>query len=322
MGLMGKALGTAAKAAAKRSGKGKVLAAGAVVALAGSAIAAGASALNARMHDVHRIRTAHGTATVKTVRTADGTPVRVLQQGGVYQSATYLDERRFEPVFAYYRAFDAMFEAETAFAQVAGHGIRTVLMLGGGGFSYPKHLLTSKTDVQMDVVELDPAIIAAARQWFFVDELERSLAEDESARGNSLRVIAGEGRAFLQAPSAPDAPTCYDAIVNDAFAGAAPVRALATLEAARAIKARLSMGGLYLANVVSRSEGTDLSFLRDEVATLSQAFAHVQVIPCSDSTFGGEDNYLVIASDGAYAFADAVPFDDDFLGEVLTDAVR
>ena len=318
MGLWG-TMAKAGRAAVKSGGKGKLLAAGAVAAVAGSALIAGATAVNERIRDVHRIRTAHGSAVIKTVRTAAGTHVRVLQQGGVYQSATYLDERRFEPVFAYYRAFDAMFEAETSFAQVSGHGIRTVLMLGGGGFSYPKHLLTSKADIQMDVVEVDSAIIDAARRWFFVDELEQRLSDDERANGNSLRAIASEGRAFLQAPSAPDAPSCYDAIINDAFAGAAPARALATLEAARVVKARLNMGGLYLANVVSRSEGADLSFLRDEVATLLQVFAHAHVIPCSDATFGGEDNYLVVATDGAYEFAEAVPFDVDFLGEVLVD---
>ena len=41
--------------------------------------------------------------------------------------------------------------------------------------------------------------------------------------------------------------------------------------------------------------------------------------PCGDTEFGGEENYLLIASDGDYAFADAVPFDTDFLGTVLHD---
>ena len=41
--------------------------------------------------------------------------------------------------------------------------------------------------------------------------------------------------------------------------------------------------------------------------------------PCGDAKFGGEENYLLIASDGDYAFAEAVPFDADFLGTVLHD---
>lgn len=318
MGLWNKAAGLGG-AIGKKGGRRAAIVAGAIAAVAGSVLAAGAAAANARLRDMHRVRTAGGTALVKTVRTpADGL-VRVLQQGGVYQSATYLDERRFEPVFAYYRAFDAAFEAEPEFSRVAGHGIRTVLMLGGGGFSYPKHLLTSKSDIQMDTVEIDPAVVDLARRWFFLDELERLLASDDTSNGNSLRVVEAEGRAFLQAPSAPDAPSCYDVIVNDAFSGADPVRSLTTLEAARAVKARLGMGGMYLVNVVSHAAGADLTFLRDEVATLLQAFAHVHVVPCSDDVFGGEDNYLLIATDGSYEFAEAVPFDADFLGEVLVD---
>ena len=45
------------------------------------------------------VRTHAGRVRVKTVRGAHGERVRVLQQGGVYQSATYLGKRRFEPVF-------------------------------------------------------------------------------------------------------------------------------------------------------------------------------------------------------------------------------
>ena len=43
-----------------------------------------------------------------------------------------------EPVFAYYRAFDDVFEAEDAMRDAYGHGVERMLMLGGGGFAYPK----------------------------------------------------------------------------------------------------------------------------------------------------------------------------------------
>ena len=87
----------------------------------------------------------------------------------------------------------------------------------------------------------------------------------------------------------------------------------------RAARACLTPGGIYITNVVSRGEGTDVSFLRDVVATLSAVFAHVWVLPVTEELFAGEDNYLVIASDAAYAWLDAVPFDQEFLGEVLGD---
>ena len=248
------------------------------------------------------LRTRSGLALVRTLRAADGERIRVLSQDGVFQSATYLGERSFEPVFSYIRAFDRMFEA--------GPPVGRVLMLGGGGFSYPKHLLVSREGVSIDVVEIDPAVVSAARRWFFVDEL---LATPGLAA--RLGTFCEDARAYLERR-----PVGYDAIVNDTFSGREPVRALATVEAAQAARACLAPGGLYLANVVSRSGGADVSFLRDQVATLLQAFAHVHVLLASDDDLGGEDNYLVVATDGDWEFPDAVPYDDSFLGKVLRDA--
>lgn len=271
--------------------------------------------------DPHLVRTKRGMAHVYTRPTEDGEPVRVLRQGGVFQSATYLGERRFEPVFAYHRAFDAMFEE--------GHDVRRVLALGGGGFAWPKHALVEHPGLQVDVVEIDPAIVRAARRWFFVDKLaaqvgavegscvagavqDTAVSSGEPAR---LGIIVTDARAYLERADAPR----YDAIVNDTFSGREPVRQLATVEAARACKDHLVPGGLYLANVVSQQDGADLAFLCDTVATLSQVFANVQIVPALDEGLAGEDNYLVVATDGALSLAEAIPYDDDFLGSVMHD---
>ncbi len=296
------------------------------------------------LRDLHRVALADGQAQVFCVRNAAGAEVRVLQKGGVWQSATYVDDRRFEPVFAYYRAFDHMFEA----ARTGGVAVRRVLMLGGGGFAYPKHALTARPDLRMDVVEIDPAIVQAARDYFFLDELEERLAEEAAAAGEStsrLRVITCDGRACLEAcaqaqgagsaagalgagpaensagqgAAAPDGATRYDAIINDTFSGREPVRALATVEAARAAHACLVPGGLYLANVVSRAGGADVEFLRSVVATLAQVFARVHVLTAFDDE-AGEDNYLVIATDDERAtFSEAIAFGPEFLGAPLFD---
>lgn len=258
--------------------------------------------------DVHAVQTAQGRAFVYT-RRVGGASVRVLRQGGVYQSATYVDLRRFEPVFAYHRAFDVLFDAEAPLEAACGYGVRRVLALGGGGYAWPKHALTEHANLSMDVVEIDPAVERIARRWFFVDELQALV-------GDRLRLVVADGRDFLA-----DAPGTYDAIVNDTFVGAAPAHQLATVEAAQLVHACLAPGGLYLSNVVSADEGSDVSFLRDEVATLRKVFAHVYVLPASDDELGGEDNYLVVATDGETTFEGVISYDDDFLGNVLHDDV-
>lgn len=274
------------------------------------AVAVGAAAIFVGSQCLQLVRTKSGMARVKKVRDAAGNQVRVLQQGGVYQSATYLDERRFEPVFAYYRAFDHMFDAEVPKRAETGTGIDRVLMMGGGGYAYPKYALSTYPTLNMDVVEIDPSITRLARRWFFLDELERIAA-------GRLRLITADARAFVSQSLAEGVR--YDAIVNDCFAGHEPVRALATVEALCQVKVCLNPGGLYLANVVTSAGGENVDFLRDAAATAAAVFSHVHVIPCEDTSFGAEDNYLLIATDGDYAFHDELPLDEVFYGEVMRD---
>lgn len=285
------------------------------VAAAAAGVAIGAAALGAAAIAVHNVvlqvaRTRAGLARVKTVRDESAAEVRVLVQGGVYQSATYVGERWATPVFSYYRAFDDVFEAEDAMRAAFGHGIDRILMLGGGGFSYPKLALMEHGTLEMDVVEYDAEITRLARRWFYLDELERRA-------GARLRVITAEARSYLGVTSVGHRR--YDAVASDCFGGAEPVRELATVEALRLVKKSLNPGGIYAANIVSRDHGVDVSFLRDCSATALAVFDHAWVVPCADEEFGGEENYLLLASDGDYAFAEAVPFDGDFLGEELHD---
>lgn len=250
----------------------------------------------------HVVRCSSGLALVYTTRDSSGARVRVLRTGGVYQSATYLGERRMEPVFEYYRAFARLFEARPTAARV--------LAIGGGGFAFPKLVAAEHPGVRTDVVEIDPAVIRIARRWFFLDEAV-VLAR---AGGGDLRVFCEDGRAFLGRCEG-----AYDAVVIDAFVGAEPVRELATREAMRAARGALAPGGVLLANVVSREGGSDVSFLRSVVATALTTFCCVEVVPATDDEHAEEDNYLVIASDGPIGLSGTIPYDADFLGEVLLD---
>ena len=271
------------------------------LALAG-ATAAGVLARRVWTLNPHVVRVSGGVALVYTVRRGAGEPVRVLRTGGVYQSSTYLGSRRMEPVFAYYRALARLFELRPA--------ARRVLAIGGGGFAFPKLVASEHPGVRTDVVEIDPAVVRAARRWFFLDEAV-ALAR---AGGGDLSVFCDDGRAFLERGCGP-----YDAVVLDAFVGAEPVSSLATVGALRAARRALVPGGVLLANVVSREGGSDVEFLRSFVATARLAFANVVVAPASDEERSAEDNYLVVASNGDVELADAIAYDEDFLGAVLLD---
>lgn len=265
----------------------------------GIAAAAGQWLWRARPHVE---RTMGGLALVYTTRDDSGTPVRLLRTGGVYQSATYLGPRRMEPVFAYYRSFGRLFELRP--------NARRVLAIGGGGFAFPKLVVAEHPGVRTDVVEIDPAVVRIARRWFYLDEaISRA-----HASGGELSVICDDGRTFLEGPVGP-----YDAVVLDAFVGAEPVHALATVEALRLVRRALAPDGVCLMNVVSRDGGADVGFLRAEVATALAVFPNVRVALAVDDVHAAEDNYLLAASAGPLELPDAIPFDTSFPTSVLLD---
>lgn len=276
-----------------------------IPAFAGFALALGtiAAAAHAHVKDVHLVRTASGTARIHTVEDDGGSPIRVLEQHGAYESATYLDERRYTPVFAYQRAFDHVFDVDLPGDQL--------LMIGGGGYAWPKHVLSTMPEYFLDTVEFDQSITNIAKRWFFLDQLFEDYPEAAERAG----LITADGRHFLETTH-----KCYAAIVNDTFSGKEPVLSLASQEAMFLVKKRLLPGGVYATNVVSECEGEDISFLRSVATTAQSVFTYVDIIPCDDADFGLEDNYLVVASDIQYSFSDSLPFDDDFLSDVLHDA--
>lgn len=290
--------------------------------------------------------TRFGEATVYPMTAEDGSLVLMLGVGGVLQSATYLDERWNRCPFAYLRAFDHLFEAAvpvaapvaastaapaatpaaspTAPAAAHALSIRRVLMIGGAGFAYPKQLLCEHPGVQLDVVEIDPAMVELAREHFFLDRLEERLAVE--GRSDDLRIFVEDGETFLRdgegsavvAPGAePGRGGCarrgfarYDVIINDAFVGRDPAAFFASDEGIAAARKRLTPGGLLMANCVVEFTGDAMYQLFAQVERLRDHFAQVYVIDASDEQFGGADNYLVIATDNEYPFTNIIPYGD------------
>ena len=281
---------------------------------------AGVSALLAygvRKADPRFYRTKFGPAVVCTMTGPDGRAVRLLLVGRSVQSATYMDEEyRAEPVFDYYLAFDLMFDAKS--------DIERVLMVGGGGYAYPKHIIATRPEVHMDVVEIDPAITRIALSDFYLAEylsdfpfggtydLGRICADGCDYLADLSRVVqeelGGEGCDTEFARQArrrygASFGQRYDAMVFDVFAGKKPVASLASPVAIRNAHTCLNPGGVLIANVVSTLEGPKSAFLHQYVEALEGEFAHVHVIPLSPDSTDAPDNVILLATDATWEFA-------------------
>ena len=220
-----------------------------------------------------------GTAEVFDMQTPEGDPVRALYVDGGFHSLCYTDSRRFEPAFEYCKAFDTIFHINP--------DAKRILVLGGGAFSWPKHVLATCPDVQLDVVEIDPVIVDIARKHFFLDEATERFGADR------LNVTVDDGRRFL----ANAEPGTYDAIVNDTFAGTAMETPLLAPDALLLAKRALAPVGLYLLNAVAEDDlgFQDHAALHEVYETLAQQFSFVRESVIEALEFSGAVNHVFFA---------------------------
>ena len=230
-----------------------------------------------------RQKTMFGTAEVYEITWHDNKPLRVLDVEGTYQSATYLDDRWCEVPFPYLALYDKLFE------QVPD--ARDILMLGGGGFAYPKHLIAHHPATRVDVVEIDPAIIGLAKQHFLLDRLEEVFHAQQEGR---LTIVQMDALDYLE--ECRRRGVRYDAILGDCFAAGSFADKLVSLRGAALAQDCLTREGVYLVNIVTALEGTNSAPLKSAVDSLCSAFAHVWAIPCDRYAATEQDNVLVAAS--------------------------
>lgn len=248
---------------------------------AAAAIAAAALGLKSRRDTYLSFPTRFGRARIYQVLDDGGEPVRLLEVGGIVQSGTYLDERYTEPVFEYLKAYDLMFQAHRP--------LRRVCILGCGGYDYPEHLVASHPELSIDAVEVDSAITALARRYFFLDRLLAEYRPEEEGR---LALIEADALDFLR-----EAPARYDAIVNDTFDGGTPPAHLAGIGFLEAVRSRLNPEGLYLTNIVAPLLGPGSGFLYRQIALMGTVFAYTYIFPCDRSSLEEPDNIIAVATD-------------------------
>lgn len=224
--------------------------------------------------------TMFGKTRIYQVEDDEDASVRLLEVGGIVQSGTYVDDERcYDLVFEYLKRYDLMFED--------ARDIRRVCVLGCGGYDYPEYLIAHYPDVIVDAVEIDPAITALARRFFFLDRLVEEFDTEQTGRLNLVNADALE-HLLATGPA-------YDAIVNDTFDAGTPPAHLTTRAFVQAVHERLAPGGLYLTNIVSALEGPGSAFLHEQVALLESVFDSVRVVPCDPETLTDADNVIVIA---------------------------
>jgi spermidine synthase len=128
---------------------------------------------------------------------------------------------------------------------------RSVLQVGLGTASLTKFLHRHRPAAKLTVVEIEPAVVATAQQYFKLP------AEDER-----LQVIVGDGADFVAASQKR-----YDLILVDGFDADARTGMLDSLPFYLNCKARLTPSGLMVTNLLTLRRN-----VRDSLERISEAF--------------------------------------------------
>lgn len=216
------------------------------------------------------------------------------------QSAMYVEEPT-RLALPYSRFYDL--------ASCCKPDLKSMLIIGGGGYSYPKHALAKYPNLKIDVMEIDPKVTELAREFF-------ALGQDPR-----LTVIHGDARSALNKSDKK-----YDAILIDAFNShySIPFH-LTTQETALLLHDRLADDGVVILNILASLEGRTGRFLRAEYATYKSVFRQVRLYPVNS----GEDgdiwqNIMLVAQKTDMRMEESTqdPELRELLGRLYTGTVR
>lgn len=220
----------------------------------------------------------------------DGPAVRTLRLDTLRHATVDLEDPTWLG-FPYTRAFGDVIDA----LATPGAAIEA-LHLGGGGFTMPRYIDATRPGSRNLVLELDPEVLATARE-----ELGLVTGEDLVVRTGDARI------GITQAPT-----DGFDLVVGDAFGGLAVPWHLATREMVDEVARTLRPGGIYILNVI---DYPPLRFARAELATLRDVFGHVAVLgPATLATGRSGGNVILVASDEPLP-VDAILAADEARGE-------
>lgn len=150
------------------------------------------------------------------------------------------------------------------------------LHVGGGGFTMPRWLASTRPGSTSTVLEIDGGLVSLARDRLALDSIP-----DVDVRVGDARLLVGRVGA------------AHDVVVGDAFSGLTVPWHLTTAEFARQLRAALAAGGVYVMNVV---DYPPLRFARAEAATLAKVFAHVALVVPPDVAAGSQGGNLILAA--------------------------
>jgi len=161
-----------------------------------------------------------------------------------------------------------------------------VMVIGGGGYVYPRYVEKVWPGSTVEVVEIDPAVTKAAIEAFGLDPDTSIKTIQMDARNYIDELVARNQTGQGKRP--------YDLIYEDAINDYSVPFQLTTIEFNEKIAKLLADDGVYMVNLIDVFD--DGFFLAAIISTLEQTFPHVSVITEAGVPRAHRNTFVVIAS--------------------------
>ncbi len=165
-----------------------------------------------------------------------------------------------DPTFLHYKHEHFQLEMVRLFKERTPEK-QSVLVIGGGGYTFPRCTRVLIPTAAVDVVEIDPGVTRVAKE-------KLGLIDDWK-----IRSVHMDGRQFVAEKCAP---ATYDLVTLDAVNDLSVPSHLMTKEFNAAVKKTLTPNGVYLVTVIDLVN--DGKLWRAAAHTLAESFAHVEMV--------------------------------------------
>lgn len=210
-----------------------------------------------------------------------GHRARLLFVNDALQSAMAMEDgQQHMLLFPYLRGFNWGFRLKP--------DIRRTLLIGGGGFAYPRYYAHAFPELKLDIVEMSRDMIDISRRFFFLDELLQSSP-------SNLRLYEKDGISFLLG-----CPDRYDLLLCDAFTGKDADEGLFSADSLALFHAHLCETGICICNIITAVKGIHALPGHCLKKRFQAQFRNILLLQADESRRPEEkQNCLLIASDAA-----------------------
>jgi len=216
---------------------------------------------------------------IRVIAKRDQPNIRRLKLDKLTHSEVDLDDP-LDLRYEYARVYDAVLQA-----CFPAKNELSVMVIGGGGYVFPRYLELTRPGSYIEASEIDPAVTEAAHAAFGLPR-DTSIRIFNTDARNRVHDLLREKRAGKSVPA-------FDAILGDSCNDYTVPFHLTSLEFNEELKELLKADGVYILNMIDMLDSA--RFLGAVVNTCRETFTHVYVLNCDDTT-RDRDTFVVVSA--------------------------